>query len=333
MTITSKWIDQIQGAKATTIPAASLFVALLCLNANAQTGSAQLLETAPVATTYGTTLINAGQFALSSGDLITVQVFNTPELSGSLRVDQNGSILLPIGGLLNVAGLTAAQASVAVEKRLRDTQIMPDPHVNILVTQYATQGITVIGEVKSPGIYPLYGEHSLYDLLAVAGGPTVSEGSTITITHQGDPKHPVVIEVNTPNYSAVQRSTFVAPGDTVMVAKADLIYVVGDVAKSGPVPILNGQPKSVLNVLAESGGLNATAASGKAAIIRETPTGVQTIPLNLDKIMRSAAPNPVLQASDVLVVPRSGTKAFMQFALPNAASGVVNAVAYEMLNR
>jgi polysaccharide biosynthesis/export protein len=333
MTITSKWINRMQGAKATTVPAASLLVALLCLNASAQTGSTQSAEALPVVTPYGTTQINAGQLVLGPGDLITVQVFNTPELSGNLRVDQSGSILLPIGGLLDVTGQTTAQASAAIEKRLRDAQIMLDPHVNVLVTQYATQGITILGEVKLPGIYPVYGAHSLYDLLAVAGGPTASEGSTITITHHRDPEHPLVVQVNTPNYSAVQRSTPVAPGDTVVVSKADLIYVVGDVNKPGPVPIMNGQSTSVLNILTLSGGLNLTAAATTAAIIRETPTGVQTIPLDIDKIMRSTAPNPVLQASDVLVVPHSGTKTFMQFALPNAASAVTNAVADYLILR
>ena len=270
---------------------------------------------------------------LEPGDLVTVNVFNTPELSGSLRVDPAGKLLLPVGGQLPVTGLTAAEAAKAIENLLRANQIMIDPHVSVLVTQFATQGVTILGEVRNPGIYPVRGASTLYDALSMAGGPTITEGADIKIAHRGDTDHVTTVQVDSANYSPEQQTTPIAPGDTVVVSRAPSVWVVGDVITPGQYPLPYGKPLSVLNIMALTHGINPTAATKRASIVRTAKDGaVETIPVDIDKIMRNQAPNVVLEASDVLVVPRSGLKAFMQFALPSltnaAVSGGITAAIY-----
>jgi polysaccharide export outer membrane protein len=269
---------------------------------------------------YGPNLMETGQLVLGAGDVIDVTVFNTADLSGRLRVDQEGRVDLPVGGLLEVAGLTSNQAGRAIEKRLHDGQIMLDPHVTVQICQFATQGITLMGEVHAPGTYPLFGPHTLYEALSFAGGPTQNEGSTITITHHSDPTHPLVVQVRSPNYSAIQNSTPVFPGDTIVVSQADLIYVVGDATTPGPYAIVQGRDLTLLNVLALCHGWTLTASASKATIIRKTASGPETIPVDLNKVVKNTAPNLVLQASDVLVMPHSGFKRFLQYAIPSATS-------------
>src|SRR5580698_2807635 len=133
---------------------------------------------------------------IESGDAINVQVFNTPELSAIHRVGPEGEISLPGAGAIKVTGLTPLQAGSSIEKLLRDSQIMLDPHVSVTVTEYTTEGITVLGEVRNPGTYPLLGRQSLYSALAAAGGVTPREGSTITVTHRDDPEHPKTVRVD-----------------------------------------------------------------------------------------------------------------------------------------
>jgi polysaccharide biosynthesis/export protein len=227
---------------------------------------------------------------------------------------------------LELAGLTAAEASKAIESRLRDGQILLDPHVTVAITQFGTRGVTILGEVRSPGIYPVRGLFSLYDALSLAGGPTPTEGALITITHRDDPEHSVTVQIDSADYSSAQRQTSILPGDTVFVAKAASIYVVGDARAPGQYPMPYGKHLSILNILALTGGLNTTAASSKASIVRATQNGgAETIPLDLDKIMKNKAPNIVLEASDVLVIPRSGFKSFTQFAIPAITNAAVSA--------
>lgn len=265
---------------------------------------------------------------LSSGDLIDVVVFNTPELSGKLRIAQDGSIVMPAVGSIKVAGLTPLQANAVIEGRLRDAEIMLSPSVSVLVTDYATRGIDVLGEVRNPGIYMFLGTHSLYDALAAAGGVTELQGSTITITHHSDLAHPVVVQVSSPNYSDVQRRTEIEPGDVVDVSRADSIYVVGDVAHSGRYPISYGKPITALNALALAQGPNKTAKLTKASIVRKTVAGADMIPLDLQKIQKNTESDPLLQPDDVLVIPRSGVRAFAELAIPGATTAVIGAVAY-----
>jgi len=262
---------------------------------------------------------------ISPGDLLDVQVFNTPELSTKLRVDQMGRIALPLGGEVEAKGLTVAAAADVIKLKLISSQIMLHPMVMVNVMEYATEGVTVLGEVRSPGIYTLLGPHSLYDALASAGGATSSAGSSITITHADDADHPVVVKVTTPNYSAEQKATIIQPGDTIVVSKAELVYIVGDVTRSGAFYIQNGQALTVLELVSLAQGVTRTSAVKRASIVRPSATGAAvTIPVDLDKVMKNQTKNMALQAGDILVVPRSGWKTFEVTAFPTLVSGAVS---------
>jgi polysaccharide export outer membrane protein len=283
---------------------------------------------APIPASSAQTLIR-----IAAGDLIDVQVFNTPELSAKLRVSQDGLITLPDTGDILVGGLTPLGAGAKIEKSLRDAQVMLDPHVTVLVTEYSTQGVSVLGEVRKPGTYLLLGRHSLYDALSAAGGVTPQLGSSIQITHQSDPTRPETIPVNSPNYSDLQRLTEVKAGDVVVVARAETIYVVGDVAHPGEYFIQNGQKLSVLNAIALAQGVNPTARGSKASIVRKTATGAETIPVNLNKIAKVNGENLILRPADVLVVPRSGAKSFLNVVLPGVTGAVAGSVAAAIVLR
>lgn len=277
--------------------------------------------------------VDSADLQIGPGDLLEVQVFNTPELSGRVRVDEQGDVHLPVAGALAVGGETPGAAAAAIETLLKVKGIMLDPHVSVFVQEYATQGVTVLGEVKMPGTYSLLGPHSLSDALAAAGGPLPTEGPTITITRVSDREHPVTIDVNQPDHQSILQSTVVSPGDTVVVSKAAMIYVVGDVARPGAYYVQNGQPVTVLSALAFASGLNPTASGKKASIIRPTADGALTIPIDLDKVMENKTANVRLQASDVLVIPRSGAKVFLQYAVPGATSAVAGAAASALVIR
>ena len=109
--------------------------------------------------------------------------------------------------------MTAEQAALAIAARLRQTDILKDPHVSITVSESATQGVTVLGEVKNPGVYPLLGSHGLLDLISASGGATPNAGKAVTVTHREDPNHPEIVKVESKPGSSGAVNVDIRPGD------------------------------------------------------------------------------------------------------------------------
>ena len=106
---------------------------------------------------------------LGGGDLIEVNVYNVPELTTKARVGNSGDVYLPLIDYVHVGDLTMDEAQTLIEKRLGDGGFVRNPHVTIFVDESASQGVTVLGEVSKPGIYPDLGDHKLYEIISRGG--------------------------------------------------------------------------------------------------------------------------------------------------------------------
>ncbi len=265
-------------------------------------GNSMPAPTAP----YSPPAIHALQ--ISTGDLLDLSVFDTPELSTKLRVDEQGKVTLPVAGTLPVLGLTAEQAGLAIEARFRESDVLKDPHVSVTVLEFSTQGVTVLGEVKNPGVYPLLGAHGLLDLISAAGGETTSAGKDVTVTHRDDPDHPVIVKIASKPGSTAAFNVDVRPGDIVMVAHAGIVYVIGDVGKPGGFLIENNDRLTVLEAIALAQGTNRTASLNHARLIRKTDGVRQEVPIALKKILNNKTEDELLADGDILFVPSSAAK-------------------------
>jgi len=255
----------------------------------------------------GVVLGAAHALRISPGDLLELSVFDAPELSGKLRVNDKGEIAIPIAGTIRVAGMTAEEAAVAIEEKLRKADILKFPHVSIFMTEYATQGITVTGEVRNPGIYPSLGNHGIVDMISVAGGVSTSAGKAVTITHRSDQEHPEVIYLDS-HPGSVAPKVDIRPGDTITVSRSGVVYVVGDVSKSGGYLIDANERLTAVQALALAGGANRTAAENKARLIRKTPTSRVDFAVPLRRILDGKMIDPQLQDGDILFIPGSKAK-------------------------
>ena len=206
---------------------------------------------------------------------------------------------------------------------------MKNPHVSIFVAEYASQGASVLGEVNKPGIYPVLGQQRLFTLISAAGGLTEKAGRSLTVTHRSDPNNPVTIPLtrNLDDTSATNVPVF--PGDTVIVRKADVIYVVGDVNRPSGL-LMEGGGMTVLQAVALAGGTARTAKLNGAKILHKGAEGMTETPVELKKILAAKAPDLPLQPNDILVVPSSTGKviagATLQAALQAATLVSVAAV-------
>ena len=247
------------------------------------------------------------QLKLDSGDLIEVSVYNVPELSTKARVGNSGDIYLPLIDYVHVGGLTVEEAQTVIQKRLEDGGFVRNAHVTIFLDESASQGVTILGEVAKPGIYPAQGERKLYDLISAAGGFTASAGRRVSVIRQHSQSDPITINLPRNLADDLQNNIAILPGDTITVPRAPIIYVVGDVGHPTGLLVDNGS-LTVLQALALAGGTNHTAKMGATRIIRKGPTGMTETKVPLKKMLEAKAPDINLQADDILFVPLSGAR-------------------------
>jgi polysaccharide export outer membrane protein len=248
------------------------------------------------------------EIIIGSGDLVEVSVYGAPEFTKQVRVADSGEISLPLIGTVHVAGLALRQAELLIQQRLKEGGFFADPQVSIFEKEYATQGISVLGEVQKPGIYPLLGSRKLWDAISAAGGVTPKASNKITVTRRGKLEETRTV-VLAPNKTFPPESNIdVFPGDTVVVGKAGIIYVVGDVRLPGGFVLENAQ-MTVLQAVAMAQGANVTAKLDNTILIRRSSGEPEQIPVSLNKIMAAKAPDVNLQADDIVFVPRSAGKA------------------------
>ncbi len=246
---------------------------------------------------------------LGPGDLVKVDVYGAPELTTEARVSNSGDLSLPLVGAVHVAGATTDDAQRTIAERYVKGGFLNNPQVTVFVKEYATQGVTVFGEVQKPGIYPLLGPRRLFDALSAAGGLTDKAGRFITITHRQKPTEPITVEFSRDPGKSVQANVELQPGDTVLVSKAGVVYVVGDVGQPSGFLLDKNDSMTVLQAIALAQGLKPTAQKAKAKIIRRGQDGKSVeLSINLNDILANKAPNPELQADDIVFVPNSAAK-------------------------
>ncbi|HEX3470941.1 MAG TPA: polysaccharide biosynthesis/export family protein [Silvibacterium sp.] len=271
----------------------------------------------------------APNIAIGPGDQLDIEVFDTPELSGSTRVSQTGEVNLTVLGNIQVAGLTPNQAARKIESELKSRGILIDPHVTVSIAEYASQGATLTGEVHTPGVYPTLGSRRLLDMIALAGGVTTTAGRTATILHRDDSQHPRNIALVSNNNSlGAQENPVILPGDTIVIGKAGIIYILGDVGKAGGFLIDNNERLSLIQALTLAGGWTRTSAQSKVILIRQVPEGREEIKLDLSHVVHGEQADIKVSNGDILFVPSSIGKIFAYQGIGAVVNGAEQALVY-----
>ena len=271
----------------------------------------------------------APSILIGPGDLLTVTVFETPELSTSVRVNQNGDANIPVLGPVRVAGMSSQEAAITLEDAFRTRGLLLNPHVTVAETEFASQGASVLGEVRSPGVYPTLGSRRLLDMISLAGGVSTTAGRLASIVHRNDPQHPVQIALQpTPAALHSQVNPVILPGDTVVVSKAGVVYVIGDVLRPGGILVDNNERLSVMEALSLAGGMNKTAALSKTKLVRKLPAGREEVDLDLKHILYGKQADVLVSDGDLLYVPSSTAKTFLYRGVEAAFSVGVNEAIY-----
>jgi polysaccharide export outer membrane protein len=286
-------------------------------------------------------------YVLGPDDQIVIHSIDAPEISDKpFLIGINGNITLPLIGRAQAGGLTVEQLEAELNTRLK--KYVHDPQVSVTVVEFRSQPVSVFGAVSKPGVIQLRGRKTLYEVLSMAGGPTETAGSSLTVTRRrenGEIPLPGATIDPTGQFSTAELNVQeilegknpavnieIKPNDTISVseAKSNMIYVVGDVEHGGAFTLGGSQSLSVLRALSLAGGLGRTAKPQKARIIRSVPgeRKPQEIAVNIKQIFDGKAEDIALLPQDVLVVPTSSRKVFTTYSVPSVVSAAAYAAIY-----
>ncbi len=270
------------------------------------------------------------RYRIGFQDTLEILVYKHPELSQTVNVGTDGTILLPkIDKPVVAACKTERELADLVTKYY--TVYLKSPFVNVRAIEQRSQPFAVVGAVEKPGNFYLNRRVHLLELIAFAGGPDVkTAGSKIQVARLGNITGCLDSEDNQ-NVSEDDMQFYgydlndvlkgkvnpmMQPGDIVSVLISEEAYVIGNVTK--PAKVTLNEPKTLMQAIAIAGGLNSTANTEKVIIQRQEPgSGAKTeLSFNLKDIRNKTIPDPILQANDVVQVStdtkKNITKGIMQ---------------------
>jgi polysaccharide biosynthesis/export protein len=208
---------------------------------------------------------------------------------------------------VRIGGLTIDEAQTAIQNRLEVGGFVHNAHVTIFIDESASEGVTILGEVSKPGIYPALADRKLYSFISAAGGFTAAAGRRVSIMRQHGHATPITVDLPRNLADNPEDNIEILPGDTITVPRAPVIYVVGDVGHPTGLLVDNGS-LTVLQAIALAGGTNRTAKMGAVRIIRKGPTGMTETKVPLRKMLEAKVPDINLQADDILFIPLSAAR-------------------------
>jgi polysaccharide export outer membrane protein len=280
-------------------------------------------------------------YVITPGDDLDVSVLEVPDLSKTYKVTPSGDMFISVlQNPILASGLTPQQLAGEIAERLKSAGMLNDPRITVQVVHSRLHSIAIVGAVKHPQIYPLFGQTTVLDALSQAEGLDVDAGNTAVIDRgeiglkalgsaEGDSSdHPATVKIDLvkllENGDASQ-NLVLYPGDRLTVQRAGIVYVVGAVTKSGGFVLRDDrQQMTVLKAVALAENVKSTAEPKKAVIIRKIAGGGDSsvdIPVPLDKILKGRAKDQPLLANDILFVPDSAAKRALHRAGEAAAQG------------
>jgi len=224
---------------------------------------------------YNTFAIAApnAEYRLGPGDIVKISVYDHPDLTTELQLNDKGAVAFPLLGEIKLLGLQYTEAEALIGDSLKKGGFINSPNVSVLISQYRSQRIAVIGEVNRSGRYALEGATGLVDLIAIAGGLNPNAGDKIIVL-RGVERIEYSLNQSMKLSNEAKRNMPIINGDVVYVPRAQQFYVYGEVNRPG---VFRMEPKmTVMQALAVAGGFNPRASQRRLEIHRIDQFGAVT---------------------------------------------------------
>jgi polysaccharide export outer membrane protein len=254
--------------------------------------------------------VQPGDYVIGRQDLLQISVFQLDSLSQTVRVQEDGTISLPLVGELRVEGMTRRELEKSIAARLTPRYLL-DPQVSVFVKEFQSKKVAVLGAVGRPGSFELIGTRTLLEMLSLAEGILKEQaGATIQIHRKGPNGQTHVIPID---FAALEggvptANVVVQGGDIIHVPVDDLllIYVNGAVRRPDVFKVKRSEPLTVLRAVTMAGGINERGSERRVQVVRQQPDGTaRVIPVDLKRIKKGKDPDIALEKNDVVVVPEA----------------------------
>jgi polysaccharide biosynthesis/export protein len=255
-----------------------------------------------LAVCLNTAVAEEANYLLGSGDVLRISVYNNPDLTLETRVGERGMITFPLIGEVQVEGVTASAAEKKIAKLLETGNFVKQPQVNVLVTQFQSKMVSVLGSVIKPGRYPLERATNLADLLALVGGATGDGSDLVTVIGKtGKTEYDLH---NIVNKADSAQNIPLAGGEIVYVHARD-VAVMGEVNRPGKYAVTGGV-RTLADFISVAGGINPGGAD--SITVTTVRNGKQNrFEVDIESLFRTGnnSANIELTSGDTVYVPRA----------------------------
>ena len=258
---------------------------------------------------------------LNVGDLVSVRLFGDPEYTASTRVGADGTVLLPLIGSVTLRGVNVRDAEQLIAQKLQTAGMYRNPQVILQITEGPAAVVTLAGEMHA--VVPILGSRNLFSVLAAGGGLPSTASRTITILRPGQGQ-PISVDIgNDPAHSA-SANVPVFAGDTLIVSRIGVVYVLGEFRSPGLVPLTNYGPLTLTQVSAVVGGPLFDAKYKELHLIRTTGDRRTVTTLNIRDVLYGRVADPIMQPNDIVFLPPSVLKASVSNGSLGSILGVIS---------
>ena len=257
---------------------------------------------------------------LGPDDLIAIHLFGQGDYSPQVRIGTDGTALLPLIGVVQLSGLSVTQAEELIARKLESGGFYIAPQVTLQLVEGPNAVITVVGEAH--GNVPVTGSRRLLDVLSTVGGLPGSASHIITIQRPGV-EQPIVVDLGTDPLHSALANIPVYAGDTIVVARIGVVYMIGSFKTPGTISLTPYAPLTLMQATALSGGPAFEAKYDDLRIIRTIGDRRTVIKLDIKAVLYGKAPDPILQPNDIVFLPNSVLKA----SISNGSLGTILGIA------
>jgi polysaccharide export outer membrane protein len=286
--------------------------------------AAQAAASAASAPVASPSMLYPGEdFRLAPGDLIAVHLFGALDYSATVRVGLDGTVALPYVGTVPLQGLSVRAAQGRIEEKLRAGGFYNNPQITIQVVDTVNGSVTITGEVRA--VIPVSTERSLREVLLAAGGLPPTASHTVKIVRPGVDQ-PIVVNLGADLAASAAANVPVHPHDIIQISRANVVYVLGAFKNQGSVPLDQASPLTLMELAALSGGVGWEGRYADLRLVRTVGTERKLVDLDIKKVLNGKAPDPVLEANDIVFLPTDQMKAALKSLGIGGVLGLVSLI-------
>jgi polysaccharide biosynthesis/export protein len=249
-------------------------------------------------------------YRLGPKDVVQVDFFEAPDMSGKMAVLPDGAVNLPLLGKLQVAGMTTEEVARTIKSTALERRLLNNPEINVTLVEVQSRSIKIFGAVGRAGQYFLKANQRVLDIVAEAGGVDFSKDSTkIFVLRKVDPTSKLAIEINLNDLIQGKDPTtniLLRDEDIIYIPRAHRYMIMGEVKSPGIFTLDSYRKTSILEAIIQAGGFTPIAAKNKVWIYRVANGAEQEIRVRVGDLMKGGRKETVyLEENDMIIVPES----------------------------